>query len=242
MKLSIIIPVYNEERTILPTLQKVIAVIIPKFRKEIIVVDDGSSDATASKIRSSIRQLTDKTQNLLLVKHQKNKGKGKAVRTGIEKATGDFIIIQDGDLEYDPKYIPELVEYAVQNRGCVVYGTRLNRLPHVKKEERTVRFLIHYLGNKFLSLLTSFLYGAWINDMETGYKVFPKEIFKKITLNASGFDFEAEVTAKVLKAGISIKEISISTNPRGYDAGKKLHTVKDGMQAFWTLIKYRFTD
>lgn len=238
MKLSIIIPVYNEERTILLTLQKVIAVIMPKFKKEIIVVDDGSSDATASKIRNSNFEF----RNLLLVKHERNKGKGKAVRTGIEKATGDFIIIQDGDLEYDPKYIPELVEYAMQNKDCVVYGTRLKRLPHVKKEERTIRFLIHYLGNKFLSLLTSLLYGTWITDMETGYKVFPKEIFEKIKLNASGFDFEAEVTAKVLKAGISIKEISISTNPRGYDAGKKLNTVKDGMQAFWTLIKYRFTD
>ena len=124
----------------------------------------------------------------------------------------------------------------------VVYGTRLNRLPSFSREERTPQFLLHYLGNKFLSLLTSILYGQWITDMETCYKLFPRKAVENMKLNARGFEFEPEITAKLLKKGYKILEIPISTKPRGYDEGKKLNTFRDGTIALWSLLKYRFVD
>jgi len=173
--------------------------------------------------------------------HEKNRGKGAAVRTGIEHATGDYIIIQDADLEYDPEDIPRLTSYIKGDRD-VVYGTRLARLPHLSREERRAQFLAHYFGNRFLSLVTSIFYGQWITDMETCYKLFPRSVVKNISLNSRGFDFEPEITSKLLKKGLKIQEIPIKTKPRGYEEGKKLNTIKDGTIALWTLIKYRFTD
>ena len=168
-------------------------------------------------------------------------GKGAAVRTGIEHAAGDIVVIQDADLEYDPADIPRLIEPIVEGRAKAVYGTRLNRLPNFSRDERTPQFFLHYLGNRFLSLLTSVLYGQWITDMETGHKVFAKDILNHVQLNARGFEFEPEITAKMLKKGIRILEMNIKTNPRTYKEGKKLRTIPDGFRAFWTLIKYRFT-
>lgn len=234
MKLSIIVPVYNEEKTILPILEKLKELSIPQVAKEIIIVDDGSTDLTRKKLKT--------VKDVKIILHDKNMGKGAAVKTGINNASGDFVIIQDADLEYDPNYIKILMEPVKRGEAKVVYGTRLKRLPHLKQEERTLQFLIHYLGNRFLSLVVSILYGQWITDMETCYKLFPKNALDKIKLNARGFEFEPEITAKLSKAGYKIKEIPITANPRGYDEGKKLNTLRDGSKAFWYTIKYRFTD
>lgn len=238
MKLSIIIPVFNEERTISHVLRNILEVKIPGVEKEIIVVDDGSTDATVSEIRS--RKERDEIRNLKIFHHKKNQGKGAAVRTGIGHARGDYIIIQDADLEYNPKDIIKLLELIQKTDVTIVYGTRLKRLPNFKKDERTLQFLIHYLGNRFLSFLTSILYGQWITDMETCYKLFSKKAVDGINLKSKSFDFEPEITAKLLKKGYKIFEVPISTNPRGYKEGKKLNTFKDGFTALWTLLKYRF--
>lgn len=236
MKLSIIIPVYNEEKTILPILKKVRALEISNVEKEVIVVNDGSSDSSRLKVQSL------KLDGIRFFSHEKNLGKGAAVKTGIEKATGDYVIIQDADLEYDPEFIISLIKPVIDGRAKIVYGTRLKRWPNLFRDERTGQFLLHYLGNKFLSLFTSILYGQWLTDMETCYKLFPKNALTGIELKAKGFEFEPEITVKFLKKGFKILEIPISTNPRGYDEGKKLNTLRDGLTAFWTLLKYRFTD
>lgn len=242
MKLSIIIPVYNEENTILEVLRRVQGVDLKQVEKEIIIVDDGSKDDTASRIQSSgLLHLTGKNKTLF-VQHKKNAGKGAAVKTGIEHASGDYILIQDADLEYDPKYIPKLLGPIQEKRAQVVFGTRLNRLPHPSKEEKKLLHFVHFFGNRFLSLITSIIYGYWLTDMETCYKLFPKKAMNAITLHARGFELEPEITAKLLKQGYRIKEVSITTTPRGYNEGKKLQTVPEGTKAVWTLIKYRFTN
>lgn len=238
MKLSIIIPVFNEENTISQVLEKVNRLNVNNIEKQVIVVNDGSTDETRNKIEDIIR----KKPEIKIISHSKNQGKGAAVRTGIKNATGTYVIIQDADLEYDPKYIQNLIVPIQKEKTEVVYGTRLNRLPHLFNEEKGLRFLIHYFGNRFLSLLTSVLYGQWITDMETGYKIFPKEAVVKMNLSAKSFDFEPEITAKLLKRGYKILEFPIKTIPRGYKEGKKLNTIKDGIIAFWTLLKYRFVD
>jgi dolichol-phosphate mannosyltransferase len=253
MKLSIIIPVYNEEKTINKILKKVVDVKIQGVEKEIIVVDDGSTDGTKSAISRCHAELVSASNrkvngipkqvrdDILLVKHKKNLGKGAAVRTGIKKATGDYIIIQDADLEYNPKEIANLIKPIQAGKAQVVYGTRLKRLPNLSRDERGL-FLLHYIGNKFLSLMTSILYFSWVTDMETCYKLFPKKALDGITLNARGFELEPELTAKLLKNGYKIYDVPISTYPRGYDEGKKLNTVRDGIKAVIALVKYRFVD
>jgi len=234
MKLSIIVPVYNEEKTILAVLTALDKLVIPSVSKEVIVVDDGSTDSTRKKL--------EKVKWPKIIMHEKNKGKGAAVKTGIKNATGDYIIIQDADLEYNPEYIKSLIKPIREGKAKVVYGTRLNRMPNLSGEERTFRFLLHYFGNRFLSLLTSVLYGQWITDMETCYKLFPKNALSDVTINARGFEFEPEITAKLLKKGFKILEIPIDVKPRGYEEGKKLNTVRDGAKAFWNILKYRFTN
>ncbi len=226
MKLSIIIPVFNEENTIADVVDKVARLKIAGVDKEIIVVDDGSTDRTISNLKSQISNL--KSKNIKTILHEKNQGKGTAVRTGIKNATGEYIIIQDADLEYNPGDIEKLIKPVISGDGQVVYGTRLNRLPNLVRDERNFRFLLHYFGNRLLSLLTSILYGQWITDMETGYKLFPRKAAENMELRSKSFDFEPEITAKLLKEGYKIIEVSISTNPRGYAEGKKLHTLRDG--------------
>lgn len=239
MKLSVIIPVYNEEKTVAEVVNEVSKVNIPGIIKEIIIVDDGSTDKTALMIAKCLPSGMAKCRYF---KHKKNMGKGSAVKTGIENATGDYIIIQDADLEYNPSYIPKLLAPILEGKADVVYGTRLKRLPHLFKEENNLLFLFHYLGNRLLSLVTSCLYGQWMTDMESGYKLFPAKAIKGLTLTAKGFDFEPEITAKLLKRGYQILEIPIITDPRSYAEGKKLNTLRDGAMAFWSLLKYRFTD
>lgn len=236
MKLSILIPVYNEEKTIIKILDKITAISIPNTEKEIVIIDDGSTDKTIEEIERFKNK-----GNINLLKHKINRGKGAAIRSGLVVAKGDYTIIQDADLEYDPDDIVSLLKPINEKRAKVVYGTRLKRLPNFKKDERTIRFFIHYVGNKMLSLLTSILYGQWITDMETGYKLMPTEIMKSLNLNSRGFELEPEITAKLLRKGYKIYEVSISTNPRGYSEGKKLNTIRDGVRALWTLLKYRIT-
>ncbi len=235
--ISVVITVFNEEKTIVEVLKNISTLKLDGVDKEVIVVNDGSTD-------NSIRQLTDKIKfkGIRVFSHERNQGKGAAVRTGIQHATGDYILIQDADLEYNPNDIAKLLLPVQKKQAIVVYGTRLKRLPDFSRDERTLQFLIHYLGNKFLSLLTSILYGQWITDMETGYKLIPRDVLQSISIHAKSFEFEPEITAKLLKKHIVILEIPITTNPRGYDQGKKLHTIRDGLIAFWTLLKYRFVN
>lgn len=237
MKLSIIIPVFNEIKTVSEIIKRVEEAKIPGFEKEVIIIDDGSTDGTIDQISKSI-----KGTNIKFIKHEINQGKGAAVKTGISNATGEYIIIQDADLEYNPRYIERLTIPIKNKLSEVVYGTRLQRWPNLSRDEKTFQFLIHYFGNRFLSLLTSVLYGQWITDMETCYKLFPRKALSGIKLNSKGFDFEPEITAKLMRKGYKVLEIPITTTPRGYDEGKKLNTVKDGGIALYTLIKYRFVE
>ena len=199
-------------------------------------------DIFTNEGKLNIDELKKVKGGIKILYHEKNQGKGSAVKTGIKNAKGDYVIIQDADLEYNPEQIRLLTEKVIKEKVKVVYGTRLNRIPHLNKEESKHLFIFHYLGNRFLSLITSLLYGQWITDMETCYKLFPTEALKGIKINARGFEFEPEITSKLLKQGYKIKEVSITVIPRGYDEGKKLNTVKDGLRALWSLIKYRFVE
>lgn len=238
MKLSVVIPVYNEEKTLQTLLSAVDAVSLDPVKKEIIVVNDASSDKTSSILEKAKKQIKD----LRVITHEKNRGKGAAVRTGMAAATGDYIVIQDADLEYDPQDLIKLLKPIQEGKTQVVYGSRLQRLPHLRGEESRPKFLLHYFGNRLLSLITSALYGQWITDMETCYKIFPREFITKTKIYGNGFDFEPEVTAKLIKAGYKITEVSIKTKPRGYEEGKKLQTIPDGLKALWTLLRYRFSN
>ncbi len=236
MKLSIIIPVFNEKKTIKEILKQVIAIKIPQVVKEIVVVDDKSTDGT----REILEKIKKEQTQLRVICHSQNQGKGAAVRTGMKQAKGDYILIQDADLEYNPQDIPRLLKPILEGKAKVVYGTRLQRWPNLKRDEKRLQFLLHYFGNRFLSLITSLFYGQWLTDMETCYKLFPKKAIQGMQLKARSFEFEPEITSKLLKKGYRIKEIPIVTTPRGYEEGKKLQTLKDGSIALWTLIKYRF--
>jgi len=237
MKLSILIPVFNEEKTVGSVLESLYSLKIPNITKEIIVVDDGSRDKSPEILKKKKRE----NPKLIVITHEKNKGKGAAIQTGIKKATGDIILIQDADLEYNPKDIPMLLEPIIDKKAKVVYGTRLRVKPVLFGKEKTP-LLLHFFGNKFLSLITTLLYGSMITDMETGYKVFTKNALKGINLKSRSFDMEPEITAKILKKGIRILELDIITKPRGYNEGKKIKPIKDGLKALWTILKYRFTD
>lgn len=240
MRLSIIIPVYNEENTIVKVLEAIEEVSVKPFVKEVIIVDDGSSENTAKKIQHYFKE--KKRSGFVFLQHKKNQGKGSAIHTGMKKATGDYILIQDADLEYNPKTIPMLLEPIIKRKTQVVYGTRLKRMPNFLNEEKSPLFFMHFLGNRFLSLATSILYGQWLTDMETGYKIFPRKALSDIKLESKSFDFEPEITAKLLKKGYTIIELPIVTEPRGYDKGKKLYALRDGTIALWKLLKYRFVN
>lgn len=225
MKLSILIPVYNEHATILEIIRRVQAV---PFDKEIIAVDDGSTDGTR-KLLPQVEQ-----QGVIVLYHDHNRGKGAAIVTALARATGDIIVIQDADLEYDPRDYKQLVEPIVEGRAKVVYGSRF-------LGPRMAMFFWHMLANKMLTLMTNILYDAILSDMETGYKAFRADIIKGMRLRSHRFDFEPEVTAKVLKRGIRIFEVPISYYGREYSEGKKIG-MKDGFIAIWTLLKYRLVD
>lgn len=232
MKVSVIIPVYNEEYTVAKLLKMVITHIPPD--SEIIVVDDGSTDKTAQKLKRFI-----KNKKVRIFSLAKNSGKGYAVRFALRKARGEIFIIQDADLEYNPNYYSNLIAPIKTRRTKVVYGSRLANHPLIWKEIRKIKLPHHFIANKFLSFLTNVLYGSNLTDMETGYKLFTRKVYNDLSLMADGFDIETEITAKILKAGYEITEVPIETNPRSYKEGKKI-SWKDGVVAFFTLIKYRF--
>ena len=228
MKLTIIMPVYNERNTIKEILRRVRAVDLGEIAKEIIVVDDASTDGSADILKM------EEDSTIKVLHHPKNMGKGAAVRTGLEHMTGDFMVIQDADLEYDPEDYRALLAPMLKKKAEVVYGSRFTG------EHRDMLFW-HMLGNKLLSLATNILYNTTISDMETCYKMFWRGALEGITIKSNGFNFEPEITAKILKKRIRVYEVPISYAGREYKEGKKI-TWKDGFLAFWTLIKYRFVN
>lgn len=228
MKLTVIMPVFNEYQTIEEIISRVIAV---GLATEIIVVDDGSTDGT----RELLRELDQKYPDLKLILHDRNQGKGAAVRSGIAEASSEYLIIQDADLEYDPRDYHAILKPMQEGLADVVYGSRFLGAPR-----RTSMFW-HMIANKLLTLMTNILYNSILSDMETGYKLFKREIITSIPLRAKRFNIEPEITAKLLKRKIRIYEVPITFNPREYSEGKKIG-LKDAFEAVWTLLKYRFVD
>lgn len=224
-KLSVIIPCFNEERTIEEILKQVQATGLPQ---EIIVVDDGSTDAT----REILSHL-DGQGNVRVLLHDHNQGKGAAVRTGLIHATGDIMLIQDADLEYDPRDYPALLQPIEEGKAKAVYGSRFLGGP------RRTMFFWHMIGNRFLTLVTNILFDTILSDMETCYKVFTADIAANLNLKSAGWGFDPEITAKILRQGVRIYEVPISYAGREFEEGKKIDW-QDGFTVLWTLIKYRF--
>jgi glycosyltransferase involved in cell wall biosynthesis len=227
LKLTVIIPVYNEAATIDVIIKRVKAT---RLAYEILVVDDGSTDGTRMKLDSLTKKGVIRT-----IMHDQNMGKGCAIRSGLKHAKGDLILIQDADLEYDPREYPNLIKPIQEDLGDVVYGSRF-----LGAARRPILFW-NMVANKILTFVTNILYNNILSDMETGYKVFRKEVVEGMTLHARRFDFEPEFTAKILKRKCRIVEVPIAFYPRDYSQGKKIH-IEDAFIAMWTLIKYRFVD
>jgi len=229
--LSILMPVYNEAKTVQQIIARVEATDLGEVRKELIVVDDGSTDGT----RDVLREISDNHIHKIYF-HGHNMGKGAALRTALTYASGDIILVQDADLEYDPAEYPELIKPILEGRADVVYGSRLSG----GKVSRAFNFW-HYIGNKVLTLTTNVLYNAVLSDMETCYKVFRADVIKNIQIKSNRFDFEPEITAKVLRRKYKLYEMPISYYGRDFSEGKKI-TWRDGFAAVWALVKYRFID
>jgi len=231
-RISILIPVFNEARTLGDLLAQVDAATVAGLEKELIIVDDGSTDGT----RELLERLTGLQTPVRVVFHGQNMGKGAAIRTALTYATGDLILIQDADLEYDPRDYEELLDPLLRGRADVVYGSRLRGGKPVRDFS-----LLYLWGNKGVTFVTNALYRAALTDMETGYKVFRADVIKNLHIRANRFDFEPEVTAKILKRGYKLVELPIAYYGRPHAEGKKL-TWRDGFAAVWTLVKYRFVD
>ncbi|HOW97719.1 MAG TPA: glycosyltransferase family 2 protein [Kiritimatiellia bacterium] len=229
MKLSIIIPVYNEEATVEKLVELVESVAVPT-EKELVIVDDCSRDRT----REILGELKIRHPNIRLVFHEKNQGKGAALRAGFAAAAGDILLIQDADLEYDPREYPRLLAPILDGHADVVFGSRfLGGGPH------RVVFFWHYVGNKILTTLSNMMTNLNLTDMEVCYKVFRREVMRGITIRENRFGFEPEITAKVARGRWRIYEVPISYYGRDYSEGKKI-TWKDGFRALWCVVKYRF--
>ena len=228
MKLSVIIPVYNENSTIREIIRRVQAV---EVEKEIIIVDDGSTDGTREVLKEYEKQ---HPHNLKFAYHERNTGKGASIRTGLTKVEGDIVVIQDADLEYNPEEYPKLLKPIIDGRADVVYGSRF-----VGSEEHRVLLFWHMVGNKILTLFINMVTNLNLTDMETCYKMFRTEVLRKITLRENRFGFEPEVTAKIAKLGCRIYEVGISYSGRDYSQGKKI-TWKDGVRVLWCIVRYGF--
>lgn len=227
MKLSVIVPCFNEAGTIETILGRIRDSC--RFPNEVIVVDDFSSDGTRELLRSGHNNVVDK-----VIFHDRNLGKGAALRSGFNAATGDIIIIQDADLEYDPAEYPKLIQPILDNRADVVYGSRfMGGGPH------RVLYFWHYVGNRFLTLCSNMFTNLNLTDMETCYKVFRKEILDQIRIEEDRFGFEPEITAKIAKLNCRIYEVGISYSGRTYGEGKKIGW-RDGLRALWCILKYAF--
>ena len=224
--LSVIIPVFNERATVAEAIRRVRAV-DTSLVVDIVVVDDGSTDGT-DKVLAAIEDST-----VLVVHHEENQGKGAAIRTGLAHARGDLIIIQDADLEYDPGDWPRLLDPMLKGKSKVVYGSRFTG-------ERKNMLLLHWIGNRFLSLVTNILFSTTLSDMETCYKLFDREVLEGLTVKSNRFDFEPEITAKVLRRGYRIYEVPISYSGREISEGKKI-SWRDGFGALRALIRFRFS-
>ena len=223
-RISVVIPVYNEEETVLDVIERVRST---ELVSEIVVVDDGSSDGTWNVLQGLNHP------DVCIFRHEKNSGKGSALKTGFTHVTGDVVIIQDADLEYDPAEYPVLINPIVQGRADVVYGTRFAGGTH------RVLFFWHYVGNRLLTLLSNMLTNLNLTDMETCYKVFRADVIRKIDIKSKRFGVEPELTAKVARMGCRIYEVPISYYGRDYLEGKKI-TWRDGLAAVWHILKFRF--
>lgn len=225
MKLSVVVPVYNEKNTIKEIINRVNNV---NIEKEIIIVDDGSSDGT----REILKEIENTQDNIIIIFHDNNKGKGAALRTGFKTVTGDVVVVQDADLEYNPQEYHKLLKPILDGRADVVFGSRF-----LGSEEHRVLFFWHYVGNKFLTLISNMFTNLNLTDMETCYKMFKREIIERIEIEEDRFGFEPEITTKVAKMGCRIYEVSISYSGRDYSEGKKIGW-KDGLHALWCIFKY----
>ena len=223
--LTVIMPVFNERSTVAEVIRRMRAVELP-FTLQVIVVDDGSSDGSDKVLRA----IEDST--IRVIRHERNQGKGAAVRSGLAEARGDLLLIQDADLEYDPQDWPKLLKPILNGKARVVYGSRFTG-------ERKNMLPLHWFGNRLLSLVTNVLYSSTLSDMETCYKLFDAQVLEGITIVSNRFDFEPEITAKVLRRGHRIYEVPISYAGREPDEGKKI-TWRDGFSALKALIKFRF--
>jgi len=228
--LSILIPCYNEEKTIGQVLKKVISTEIPGIQKEIIIVDDCSSDNTPASIKYFV---ADGGYSIKVIRHEKNRGKGACIRSGLTQVTGEVIIIQDSDLEYDPSEYHKLLAPILNGHADVVYGSRFRG-----SEAHRVLFFMHTIGNKILTFWSNLLTGLNLSDMETGYKMFRTEIIRNVRIKENRFGFEPEITSKISRIrNIRIYEVGISYYGRSYDEGKKIRWV-DGVRAFYCIFKY----
>jgi glycosyltransferase involved in cell wall biosynthesis len=227
--LSIVIPVYNERNTVQEIVRCVEAVSLPGIGKEIILVDDFSTDGT----REILKERFEGRDGIHVFYHERNRGKGAALRTGIAQTAGDIVLIQDADLEYDPQEYPKLLGPILAGKADVVYGSRF-----AGGESKRVLFYWHYVGNRFLTTLSNMFTNINLTDMETCYKAFRGEVIRMIRIEENRFGFEPEVTAKVARMGCRIYEVGISYSGRTYAEGKKINW-KDGVRALWCILKYR---
>lgn len=227
--LSVVIPVYNEKDTLLSILSAVKEAPTSGLRKEIVVVDDFSTDGT----RDILKEQIEGRDGILVLYHDRNQGKGAALRTGIAQTTGDFVLIQDADLEYDPKDYPKLLAPLLDGKADVVYGSRF-----AGGDSKRVLYFWHFVGNKFLTTLSNMFTNINLTDMETCYKLFRGEIVRKIRIEENRFGFEPEVTSKVARLNCRIYEVGIGYSGRTYAEGKKINW-KDGVRAVWCIMKYR---
>ena len=226
MKVSIIIPCFNEEKTISLIIDKIY--MQEKIIKEVIIINDGSTDNT-SKI---LMELKEKYRDIILINHENNKGKGSALKTGFSNATGDLILIQDADLEYDPSDYSKLIVPFIKTDAQIVYGSRFMGGDYVR-----LHYYWHYIANKLLTTMTNIFTNLNMTDMETGYKVFKKECLKDISLSEKGFGIEPEITVKLAKKKFIFYEVPISYSGRSYEEGKKI-TIKDAFRALFCIVRY----